>query len=82
MAQARDEYTGAEADARGALGRATQLHPHVWIECWRVVEEGTAVAERFCNAHVLMAFGGCGERTGKLDSHWYTSGLSLRPLCQ
>jgi hypothetical protein len=34
VAQARDQYAGAEADARGALGRATQLHPYVWIEGW------------------------------------------------
>src|SRR5262249_14933545 len=77
MAQAGDQHTGAEADALRALGRPTQLHPHVWIERGRVEEEGTAVAERLRDARVLVALRGGGERTGKLDRHWYTSGLSV-----
>ena len=76
MAQAWDQHTEAEADALRALGRPTPLHPHVWIERGRVEEESTAVAERLRDARVLVALRGGGERTGKLDSHWYTSGLS------
>src|SRR5262245_468961 len=80
MTQARDEDPGAEADACGALGRTTQLHPYIRIERWRVVEEGAAVSERLRDTRVLMALRGRSERTGKLESHRYTSVLLTYPV--
>src|SRR5262249_60553173 len=64
---------------RSVHSAARHNHPHVWIERWRVEEEGTAVAERLRDPRVLVALRGGGERTGKLDSHCYTSGLSSSP---
>jgi hypothetical protein len=36
---------GPEADALGALGGPTELHPHVGIQRRRVIEERALVAE-------------------------------------
>src|SRR5262249_13777354 len=67
-----------EGDAPGEPANRHRTRDAV-SHLWRVEEEGTAVAERLRDTRVLMALRGGGKRTGKLDGHWYPSGLSSLP---